>query len=671
VTADRSAARDVARQPGQPRRAVLQRGSPVRAGDDRTAVLAISLALVAVVVVLYAQTGQFEFVSMDDLEFITDNPSVNRGLTADGFAWSLTAMVPNWHPVTWWSHMLDVELFGLSAGGHHLTSTALHAANSVVFFLAFRLMTGATWPSALAAALFAVHPLRAESVAWLSERKDLVSGFFWMLALLAYGWYVRRPDALRYLLVAVSLTLGMMGKTMVVSLPIVLLLLDVWPLARLRRATTGDGRGETGATPSLTLPRDQKWSRGRGAFQLTVPSSRLPSPVSRLILEKVPLLAISIAGSVLSVQTQQTVSGAKSLDDVPLMWRLVNAPLSYVSYLRKSVWPSDLAGLYPHPAMVGVAPDGFVVPSLLAVALLAAVSIACLVALPRRPYLAVGWFWYLIALVPVIGLVQTGMQSMADRYTYLSMPGLYVALAWAARDLVAARPTLRTPVIAAAALALVALAVVSWFQIGTWRTSRTLYEHGLAVTEGNYFMHASLGAVLRGQGDAAGAERHLREALRLRPTEAFTHMQLGTLLEEVGRLDEAAEAHQAALRLNPGYARAHGNLGVVRLRQERLTEAEAHLRTAVRIDPTYAIAYRNLGAVLIKQNRFGEAVPVLQQAVQLDPASPDAHNNLGVALVQVGRLQEAGAQFELALRLKPGHANATRGLAYVREQLGR
>jgi len=615
-----------------------------RAGGDAGAVIAICVALAAAVVALYAQTAGFEFVTLDDHTFIVENPPVLQGLTRDGIVWAFTdAYYPNWHPVTWLSHMLDISLFGLQAGPQHLVSAAIHALNAVLLFLTLRYMTRALWPSALVAALFAVHPMRAESVAWLSERKDLLSGLFWILTMLAYTWYARRPGLGRYALVTAALVLGLMSKTMLVSLPLILLLLDVWPLARWH-------------LPGSRAPSDTP--------------AAAPAGLSQLLGEKLPWFALAAVASWITVYTQQTVEAVRTTDEVPVAWRIANALISYVSYLRKTAWPSDLAGMYPHPALNGTPLADAIWPAIGAALLLAAVTALCAAQAWRRPYLAVGWLWFLVALVPVIGLAQIGMQSMADRYLYLPGLGIYIILAWGGRDLAAYRPPLRVPLAAAAGLALIAYSAVSWFQIGTWRDSRTLYERAIAVTHDNYLAQAALGAWFRTQGRSDEAAQHLQEALRIRREEPFALMQYGTLLEDTGRLDEAATYHLEALRLDPGYAQALANLGVVRLRQDRLDEAEANFYAALRAKPLYPIAEGNLGAALLKQGRLDEAATHLQRSIALDPNSPEAHNNLGVVLVQQGRLREAESEFEIALRIKPGHANAVRNLQYVREQLG-
>ena len=636
---------------------VAARRAPAPSG--RGAVVAIAAGLAAVVLAPYAQTARFEFVTLDDHTFIVENPPVLRGLTWNGVVWAFTkAYYPNWHPVTWLSHMLDCSLFGLQAGPPHLVSAVIHALNAVLLFLTMRYMTGALWPSALVAALFAVHPMRAESVAWLSERKDVLSGLFWILTTLAYAWYARRRTVARYLLVAAALVLGLMSKTMLVSLPVLLLLLDLWPLQRW--------------APGRVAREPQKERDGGGR------SRRAPAHISTaqsasldwLVIEKLPLLGLCAIASWITVYTQQVVEAVQSTNDISISWRVANALTSYVSYLRKTVWPSDLAGFYPHPALNGTPLASAVWPAAGAALLLALVTALCLADVRRRPYLAVGWLWFLIALVPVIGLTQVGMQGMADRYMYLAGLGPYVMVVWGGRDLAARWPRSRAPLAAVAVLALAAYTVVSWFQIGTWRTSEVLYERAIAVTADNYLAQAGLGAWLRAQGRTDESARHFQEALRIRPQEPYALMQYGTLLSDQGQLDEAAGYHERALRYEPGYAQAYANLGVVRLRQRRFDEAEATLETALQLKPDDALTELNLGEVLLAQKRFDDAAVHLRRALALGLDSAEVHNNLGVVLARQGRLQDAASEFAAALRANPGHTNAQRNLERMRERLG-
>ncbi len=596
--------------------------------------LGLCAALVIAVQALYAQTASFEFLTLDDYNFLLTRRTVRAGLSWPGLRWAMLTVEPNWHPVTWLTHQLDFTLFGPHAGPHHLVSAALHSANALLCFLALRALTGALWPSALVAALFALHPLRAESVAWLSERKDVTSGLFWMLTLLAYAGYVRRPTVGRYALVFGALMLGLMSKTMLVSLPLVLLLLDVWPLGRWPWAAAG----------------------------------ARPVPVAWLVTEKLPLVGLALAASVITIFAQQAVGGVRSLGQVPMAWRLVNAPIAYATYLAQTAWPVNLAAIYPHPATMGGAALR-VWPAIGAGALLVAITAFCLAAIKRAPYLAVGWFWYLIALVPVIGLFQVGRQAHADRYTYLPTIGIYAMLAWGLRDAAVRRPALRVPAVAASAAALVVLAALSWRQIGTWRNTRVLFEHAIAVTEDNYYAHQALGAALSAAGEFEAARRHLEEALRISPDSAYAVEQLGLLRERQGDRVGAAAAYERALALSWKSFFARRNLAAMRRAEGNLDAAIELWTAAVEYQPDDAQLRFDLGSTLLQRERYADAAAHLRRAAALRPDFAQAHNNLGVALAKQGLYAEALSEFERVLALNPNHPTAARSLRWVRAQL--
>jgi protein O-mannosyl-transferase len=611
--------------------------APAPRGDSFT-VLAVCVALAGAVAALYAQTGSFEFVSLDDYNILLQRPIVRNGLSAAGVGWALTTADPNWHPVTWLSHMLDFTLFGANGGAHHLVNAGLHAANAVLLFLALRALSGALWPSALAAALFALHPMRAESVAWVVERKDTMSGLFWMLALLAYAAYARRPSAGRYTLVCVAFLLGLMSKTMVVSLPVVLLLLDVWPLERWHPFGAAAGRRDVS--------------------------------IGRLLVEKLPLVGVTAAASALTVFVLQTMHGLRSTGQVGMGWRLVVPPLAYVAYLAQTLWPTHLAFMYPHPALLANAQLADYVPAAIgATLLLAAITAVCLARLATRPYLAVGWLWYLVTLLPVIGIVQVGTQSRADRFTYLPLIGIDIMVAWGLRDVVVRWPRARPATLAGTALALAALTLLSWRQIGTWRDSHSVYEHAIAVTDDNYFAHQVLGADLRVRGQLDQARQHFEAAIRIRPDEAYAHEQYGLLLETVGDRERAAAEYETAVRLSERSYYARANLGAMRLAQGQLDEAVALLTIAARDWPNDAQVQANLGTALLKQERYADAAPPLERAVGLMPGTAQYHNNYGVALAKQGRYEEAAAQFQAALTLNPNHPTAATSLQWVRSQM--
>ncbi|HPC48095.1 MAG TPA: hypothetical protein PLW83_08605, partial [Deltaproteobacteria bacterium] len=415
-------------------------------------------------------------MNFDDPPYVTHNPHVLKGITAEGFRWAFTSVYgSNWHPLTWISHMLDVELFGMNAGMHHLTNTLLHALNSVLLFLVLEAATKARGKSALVALLFAVHPLHVESVAWVAERKDVLSTFFGMLATAAYIAYANRPSAWRYLVVAIAFVLGLMAKPMLVTLPLVLIILDFWPLERI----LPDGkRPDAAARPEGGMPR---------------------LPLSRLILEKAPLFALSAASSAVTVYAQYTGGSVRTLDEIPLYQRTANAIVSYVMYLVKTAVPSGLAAFYPFPEAIPAA------KVIACGVFLAGVTAAAWALRKRRPYLIAGWLWYVVTLVPVIGLVQVGRQSMADRYTYLPLVGIFVIVVWGADDVLKRFTRSTKPAAALAAIGLAVLMTATYFQVGVWKDSTALFSHAVAVTQGNYIAHYNLGCELQKQGDTGEA----------------------------------------------------------------------------------------------------------------------------------------------------------------------
>jgi tetratricopeptide (TPR) repeat protein len=580
-----------------------------------------------------------EFVDFDDGAYIDRNTHVSRGLTWEGLRWSVTTFhMGNWHPLTWLSHMLDWELFGEASGAHHLVSVLLHAASAAALYVALLKMTGSTWPAAFVAALFALHPLRVESVAWAAERKDVLSTLFWMLTLLAYAAYVARPGAARYALVAGSFALGLLAKPMLVTLPCVLLLLDVWPLGRWRR----------GAAPGEVGP-------------------------GRLLLEKVPLFAMAALSSMLALVAQRSVGAVGSLDVLALAVRLQNAMVSYVAYLWKSLWPTGLAFYYPHPALTAGSGGVSASAALASGLLLAAITLAAVIASRRRPYLGVGWFWYLGTLVPVIGLLQVGMQARADRYTYVPTVGLYLAVAWALAEWSERSPGARRLVSAGCALAVAACLVATWLQVGTWRDSRSVAEHALRVTENNFPAHNMLGVVEQRERDPAAALASYRRALEIKPDFTEGQLNLATLLGEQGRLDESAMLFELALRVNPVQAglRAHNGLGALREKQGDFARAVAHLEQAVRLDPEFAEAHNNLGVVFEKTGRPDAARAEYERALELSPDYAVAHRNLGGMLKRQGDLAGAAGHLLRAIELDPSMTDARFKLAAVHATQGR
>jgi len=588
--------------------------------------LAVFLFLVLVTLAVYGQGVDHGFVNFDDNEYVYENPHVQHGLTGKGFGWALTTTrTGNWHPVTWLSHMLDCELFGLTAGYHHLVNVFLHILNSALLYIVLRCMTGAVWRSAMVAALFALHPLHVESVAWVSERKDVLSTLFFMLTLWAYGRYAASPSWMRYGWVLGFLAWGLMAKPMLVTLPFVLLLLDFWPL----------GRFQPGGTRF------------------------------RLVVEKLPLLALAAASSVATFVAQQQ-EGAMSLTYVvPFRDRIANALITYVTYMGKMFWPGHLAVFYPYRDTLST--GHWVGAALVLVGITVLVGWAA----RQRRYLAVGWLWYLGTLVPVIGLVQVGAQSMADRYTYVPLIGLFVMVVWTLGDVATRWRHTRIGIAALAGMAIIGCAAATWIQVGHWRNGITLFEHTLKVTQDNAVAHTNLGAALMEAGKENEATRQYREALRIDPDHANAHVNLGIVLMGQGEEDQAIAHYREALRIRPGFAQAQNQLGIALAHRGEIDEAIAHYREAVRIHPEFAGAHSNLGAALMTRGNTDEAVTCFRVAIQLDPDSPQAHGNLATALMLNGKPDEGIAQYREALRIDPAFAEGHLNLAIALAQHGR
>ncbi len=636
---------------------------PSRARSAKPAVLASALVLLTLLVYLPARS--FEFVNYDDPDYVTNNPHVRSGLTADNAAWALTSNhAGNWHPLTWLSHMLDCRIFGLDGGAQHLTNVALHAAGTLLLFLVFWRLTGALWRSTWIALLFALHPLHVESVAWIAERKDVLSAVFWFLAIGSYFRFVERRTPGRYAALLVSFCLGLMAKSMVITLPFVLLLLDVWPLNR---------------APELRFPPGAGWGP--------------------LLREKIPLFALSGVVSTITFLAQSHAGAVTGLDSISVLARIGNAGISYVTYLVELGWPAGLAVFYPmpirFPAVEAAAACGLVI----------ALSALVLRAARRRPYLFTGWFWYLGTLAPVIGIVQIGAQAHADRYTYLPSVGIFLMAAWGLAEFAERHGRAKSLAFLLAAASTAGCLAATSRQLSYWRNTRSLFGHALEVTTGNYVALNGLGDSLRSEGRLPEALAEYQAALRLRPWYEPTHVHLAQALVADGRPEEAVREAEQALGLNPGDSEAYVNLGAALMRLGRFPDAESayrraisldsddpvaysgvglalteegrsaegieELRRAVDIDPAYADGHYNLGRTLGLQGRTAEAITEFTTTVQLEPSSAEAHFNLGTALGNAGRLDEAIREFRLAIRLKPGYRNAHLNLGRALAAAGR
>jgi tetratricopeptide (TPR) repeat protein len=544
----------------------------------RPASFALALALALLTVAAFLPLRHNGFILFDDPAYLTRNPQVGAGLSWGALAWAFTGTASdNWHPLTWVSHMLDVTLFGMNPAAHHLSSLLLHTLNAVLLFALLAALTGRRWPSALAAALFAVHPLHVESVAWASERKDLLAGLFWVLTLGSYLRYARRPGARRYAVTALCLGLGLLSKQMTVTLPLVLLLLDWWPLGRF-------AAGPQGAA---------------------LPAGRTPA---RLVAEKIPLFALAGAAGAVTLLVQRGSGAVKGLDLIPLAPRAFNALVAYVRYLGKTLWPFELAALYPHPGPALRLDAVFG-----ALAVLLALSAAAVDLRHRRPWLAFGWAWYLCTLLPVIGIVQVGWQSMADRYTYLPLIGIFVALCWEAAARTGSGPARRAAV-AASLLLLAGLGALSRRQSATWHDSVSVFEQAVGATRDNLLAEYYLGKAQRLAGNPAEAIRHLREAIRINPRYPGVSAELGTILAERGDFEGAARAYERALQLEPPSAPLLNNLGFALAQLGRHEQALRRFEAALRLDPRHALAHANAAAALAHLGRDAEAQEHLRAA---------------------------------------------------------
>jgi len=627
--------------------------------NGRWTVKGVCIFLAVIIWVVFGQTLGHEFFNCDDDAYVYENPVVQKGLTLQGIIWAFTHVCAfNWHPLTWLFHMLDCQLYGLNPGGHHLTNVLLHTAAAILLFLVLRRMTGFLWRSAFVAAVFAIHPLHVESVAWVAERKDVLSGVFFMLTLGAYVRYVEKSKVqspkskVFYGLTLLFFTLGLMSKPMLVTLPFVLLLLDYWPLNRFGLSTLNSSA--SAYSYGATAPK-----RSEGG-QLSTKRAL------RLILEKFPFFVLSAASCVVTIFAQTELIQPFEKFSLPL--RVGNALISYVAYLGQMFWPVGLEVLYPFTAK-GVEGSGVV----LSVVVLAVISTGVLV-LRRRPYLLTGWLWYLIMLVPVIGIVQVGAQARADRYTYLPQIGLYLLLTWGAADLCAGWRHRRVVLGGCSTVILVALIFCARTQASYWRNSESLLTHTLACTSDNSIGHYNLGNALFQKGDVDEAITQYQKALQINPDYMEAHYNLGCALIQKGRMDEAIIQYQKALQINPDNAEVHYNLGCALLQKGRMDEAITQYQKVLQIEPDNAEAQNKLAWVLATcpqaSLRNGDkAVALAQRTNQLTGGgNPVALGTLAAAYAEAGRFPEAVETAQRALQLAETQSNTALADA-IRSQL--
>ena len=579
----------------------------LKVGFMRNSVL-LCLVLIGVTLSIFWQTAGHQFINFDDPLYVTNNPHVKGGFTGKNIAWAFTTTTAsNWHPLTWLSHMADVEIFGLNPWGHHLTSVFIHTASTLLLFWLLAQITMAPWQSLFVAVLFALHPLHIESVAWVAERKDVLSGFFWMLTLLCYAGYVKHRTVKFYFLTLFSFVFGLLAKPMLVTLPLVMIFMDYWPFSRFQSEEIPDGAGGL---------------------------NRACETLLTLLKEKIPFFLLSLLSALVTIYAQKSGGTISSLEAVPLTSRIGNALLAYAAYIGKTIWPQDLAFLYPFPLSIPlwqVFASG---------ATLILMTIATIHFRRKKPYLLVGWLWFLITLLPVIGIIQVGSQSMADRYTYIPLIGLFIMASWGMPDLLRSLRYRQAILVILSCVVVSSLAVTTWRQLRYWEDNISLYRHTLDVTTNNYVILNNLGIALADRGQVGAAIQAYQEALRIWPKSVTAHVNLGAALAGQGKIEEAISHYSEALRLKPDYALARIN---------------------------WSKALNNMGVALAQQGKLAEAINHFNQALLIDPESVDGHFNLGITLARLNRVDEAAEQFAQVLKLTPGSAEARNWL----KRLGR
>jgi tetratricopeptide (TPR) repeat protein len=581
----------------------------------------ICVFLIAAIVAVYWPVYSYDFIRYDDGAYVVKNVNIQQGLNLKTIYWAFTAISYSghyWHPITWLSHTFDYQLFKDWAGGHHIMNVFFHILNTLILFYVLMRMTGAVWPSAFVAAAFALHPLHVESVAWIAERKDILSTFFWLLTMWAYVRYVENSKLKWYLAAIVLFLLSLMSKPMVVTLPFVLLLLDYWPLER-------------------------KFSR-------------------RLLVEKIPFFIGSFACCIITFIAQQK-SAIISLEDIGFKSRVTNAIVSYVAYIIKMIWPSRLALVYPHSGG-----ELSTTKIIICTLLLLLISVYFIYIARRCRFFAFGWLWYLGTLVPVIGLVQVGVQSMADRYTYMTLTGLFIIIAWSAKEFVPKR-WYKTLVLLAAVL-LIALAITARHQLKYWKDSMSLFEHSLRVTENNYLMIDNYASILVEQGRLDEAIGWCKESLRIYPDSAVGHNNLGGALLQAGRVQQAIDCFRSAIKCDPDFLQANINLADSLEKQGNFEEAVSYFKQAIRIAPDNAQAFLGLAITLTKLQKFDQAIEPFDKAIKLEPDNISAHGYRGMVLAAIGKIDEAIEDIRFVLKARPDDVQMLRNLGIFLERKG-
>jgi protein O-mannosyl-transferase len=574
--------------------------SPPTNAPDKSRKIAICIFLMIATFAVYWQATGYEFINFDDNEYLTNNQHVKSGLTGESIVWAFTkSHSANWHPVTWMSHMLDFELYELKAPGHHLTSLLFHIANTLLLFWVLLKMTGAIWRSGMVAALFALHPLNVESVVWIAERKNVLSTFFWFLTFWAYVRYVEKPTIKKYGLVALFLTLGLMSKPMLVTLPFVLLLLDFWPL---KRWGIHDQAENTHSEQTETF--------------------------AKLVSEKIPLFLLVVGSIIITYIAQKAGGAVRSVESFPLQERFMNAFVSYLSYLQKMLWPSGLSIFYPHP--------GSTLPvwkAVVCASILVGITFIVVKQIRRAPYLAVGWLWYLGTLVPVIGIVQVGEQAMADRYMYVPLIGIFIAMVWGLSDWAKNGKQKFLPISAGIFIPL--LMALTWVQVSHWKNNITLFEHAIAATKNNYIAHDLLGYAQTNKGLLTKAIHNFNKAIEIKKNYSKAYNRLGNALIMMREYEKSIEHLETAIKIRPKYALAHNNLGISLSNLRKFEKAIEHYEIAIKLSPEFFVAHNNLANTLSQMGRLEEAIPHFNKAIELKPNIAALRGNLEKALSQI------------------------------------
>ena len=651
----------------------------------------IVILLILISFIAFGRIVANDFINFDDDIYITGNNYIKSGINTESIKWAFTSShAANWHPLTWLSHMLDWQLFGANASGHHLVNLLLHIGSAILLFLFLNKTTGSLWPSAFVAAMFALHPLRVESVAWASERKDVLSMFLGMATIYVYALYVENHKLSKYFLCLALFALSLLAKPMLVTLPFLLLLLDYWPLGRWQKALKPQLLPVGNKGGLVKNKAKQRKTNSTKYKKISIPLVDRSKTIRSLLVEKLPFIFMAIASSIVTIWAQSNGGAVAYLEQLPFLDRILNAIVSYVQYLIKMFWPVNLVIFYPYRQFL---PFWQVFG---AASILLGVSIAVIYAIKKVPFLFVGWFWYLGTLVPVIGLMQVGFQSIADRYTYFPSIGIAIILTWGVIYL--SKVKLRKIIIIPTVIILTALTFLTWQQCGYWKNSNSLFSHVLQATKDNYLAHNNLGLALAAEGKNEEAIAHYLKAIEINPY-CKAHFNLGVALVAQGRIEEAIaaiklnpnqqEAHfglsvvlvargknlvaqgrieeaithyLSAIKINSDNADAHCNLADVFVQQNKIDQAIEHFREAVRITPSSFAALNNLGVNLEKQLKHDEAIEYYRRAVQIEPKNPGIYFNLGVALGNKGELKEAANNFRLAIKIKPDYEEARRAL---------